>query len=571
MRTRTVLALSSAGLLALGLAVGLVLHAWWQPDAATRDDLERVREVHRLLQAQYVEPVAPGALTEDAIEGFLAPLDPHSVYIDAERMERVREAFRGSFEGIGISYELVGGPAAPDTILVVSVVPGGPSDEAGLRAGDRIVAVEDTSAVGFSHDDVQAALKGPRRTDVTVTVRRPGLPQPLDVTITRDEIPLRTVDVSYLLDDETGYVKVNRFARTTHDEFVEALDGLRADGMRRLVLDLRGNAGGYMAMAVRMADEFLADGQLVVSAKSRHDRYTDADHATDDGRIEDAPVIVLVDGRSASASEIVAGALQDHDRALIVGERTFGKGLVQKQFRLDDGSALRVTIARFYTPSGRLIQTPYHAGARNAYLQVKRDQHARDDTLRARDAIVRNAPDSLRHRTDAGRVVVGGGGILPDVLVPPDTATSAFARAALRRGLVRTYARRWLDRDADALRAAWSDPYRFAARYALPDSVYAAFRAYAAAEGVPADARPPAADEAADAEAADAEAADEAADARRLRTLLKAHAARRLFGQAAWYPVANRTDPVVQRALTLWGRAGTLATRYPVRADGRTG
>ena len=552
MRTRTALALSSAGLLALGLVVGLALHTWWQPDAATRDDLKRVREVHRLIQAQYVEPVAAGALTEGAIEGFLAPLDPHSVYIDAERMARVREAFRGSFEGIGISYELVGGPGAPDTITVVSVVPDGPSAKAGLRAGDRIVAVEDAAAVGFTHEAVQAALKGPRRTDVTVTVRRPGLPQPLDVTITRDEIPLRTVDVSYLLDAETGYVKVNRFARTTHDEFVDALDALRAKGMRRLVLDLRGNAGGYMAMAVRMADELLADGQLVVSAKSRHGRYTDADYATADGRFEDAPVIVLVDGRSASASEIVAGALQDHDRALIVGERTFGKGLVQKQFQLDDGSALRVTIARFYTPSGRLIQTPYREGARDAYLQAKRDQHARDDTLRARAAIVRNAPDSLRHRTDAGRVVVGGGGILPDVLVPPDTATSAFARVALRRGLVRTYARRWLDRDADALRAAWSDPYRFAERYALPDSVYAAFRAYAAAEGVPAGA-----------------SHEDAAP--RLRTLLKAHAARRLFGQAAWYPVANRTDPVVQRALTLWTRAGTLATRYPVRAGGQTG
>ncbi len=292
--------------------------------------------------------------TEDAIRGMFEALDPHSIYIEAKQSEAIEETFEGKFQGIGIQFNVI-----QDTITVVSPIAGGPSDKLGIRSGDRIIGIEDSSAVGFTNEQVRDALRGPKGSEVEVTIKRPNVEENLSFTITRDDIPLYTVDTSYMLDDNTGYVKINRFAATTHEEFMEAMSELNQQNMEQLVLDLRGNPGGYLGQAIAITEEFFSKGTKIVSTRSRHLRFTDTYFSRKNGEYKDTPVIVLVNEGSASASEIVSGAIQDHDRGLIVGQRTFGKGLVQQQYGLVDSSNIRVTISRYYTPSGRLIQKPY--------------------------------------------------------------------------------------------------------------------------------------------------------------------------------------------------------------------
>ena len=550
---RITFALAGLALVLLGAVAGQWFHS--STSQADQEAVRTLRSAYDVIRQSYVEPVPPGSLTASSLEGMLETLDPFSVYISAERMQQVQESFSGSFEGIGISYELLGGPTQADTIAVTTVLPGGPSDKAGLRAGDRIVRVAGEPAIGWSHQKIQRRLKGPRGSSVSVTLRRPGRPDRLERTITRDTVPLETVDAAYMMDDRTGYIRLNRFARTTHQEVTQALRSLKDQGMRRLLFDLRGNAGGLMSMAERVADEFLADGQLIVRARSRHQEYGGARHATDDGLLQEAPVVVLVDQHSASASEIVAGALQDHDRALLVGRRTFGKGLVQRQYDLEDGSGLRLTVARFYTPSGRLLQ---------------RDETTTDSLTTEVDTA--GVPDSLRHRTDAGRVVLGGGGIWPDRLVA-DSIRNDYRRAVTQRGLVRDFARRWADAHTDTLRREWEDrPEAFAARFALPSTVFPAFVRYATEQGV----RPPPGPLGADAAgvptqdghtATEAPAGPPLVDAARsaIETDIKAYVGQRLFGPSMLIRMRNRIDPVVQVAQDSWGVAERWATRYPVR------
>jgi carboxyl-terminal processing protease len=550
---RTTFAIAGLGLVLLGALAGQ-----WVHDSTSETDREAVRTLrsaYDVIRESYVEPVPPGSLTASSLEGMMETLDPFSVYISAERMTQVKESFSGSFEGIGISYELIEGPDQADTIAVTTVLPGGPSAEAGLRAGDRIVRVAGEPAIGWSHQRIQQRLKGPRGSSVSVTLRRPGRPERLERTITRDTVPLETVDAAYMMSDRTGYIRLNRFARTTHQEVTQALRTLKEQGMTRLLLDLRGNAGGLMSMAERVADEFLVDGQLIVRARSRHQEYGGARYATDDGLLQEAPVVVLVDQHSASASEIVAGALQDHDRAVLVGQRTFGKGLVQRQYDLEDGSGLRLTVARFYTPSGRLLQ---------------RDDSSRNSVDTEVDTA--RVPDSLRHRTDAGRVVLGGGGIWPDRLVA-DSIRNAYRRAVTKRGLVREFARRWADAHTDTLRRTWADrPEAFAATFSLPSTVYPAFVRYAAEEGVrPApggpergsgrDAPPPGPT----GRPARLDTALVGAARSDIETDIKAYVGQRLFGSSMLIRLRNRIDPAVEVARASWGAAQRWAARYPVR------
>lgn len=527
--------------LLVGFLLGTVL-----TDDDRREALKKLEDAFLVISERYVDELDAAELAESALRGMLEELDPHSVYIEAERMRRVEEDFSGGFEGIGISYEFVEGVGDKDTLTVLSVIPGGPSEEAGLMSGDRIVKVDGADIIGFVSADVQRTLKGPRGTQVALVVIRPGYQEVLEFTIVRDRIPLYSVDIAYMVDDKTGYIKVSRFARTTYREFLDALRNLKRQGMQRLMLDLRGNAGGYMEMAVRMADEFLADDALIVSQRGRGQDTNHDFVAHADGRFERNAVIVLVNRSSASASEIVSGALQDHDRGLIVGEQTFGKGLVQQQHELPDGSAIRVTISHFYTPSGRLIQTPYHDGDREDYHRMKEEMR-HETALLSLEEIIERVPDSLKYSTAAGRTVIGGGGILPDYIVQPDSV-SRYLRAILGKALTNTFARSWLDREGDALRATWGDDRQgFADRFVVSDEMFEEFLRFGEPFGVVVT------------EEGSGFTREEAEmDRAWVNAQIKGRLAVGLFGLDAYYPVWHKVDRIFKEAMKLWPEAERL-------------
>ena len=392
-------------------------------------------------------------LTEEALRGMFATLDPHSVYIEPEISAADQENFAGTFQGIGVQFNII-----QDTITVVSAIAGGPSDQLGIISGDRIVEIEDSSAIGFDNDMVQKALRGEKGSKVKVGIVRPGVDEVQYFTITRDDIPIYTVDTSYLLDEKSGYIKINRFAATTHDEFMQAMDNLKAEGMERLILDLRGNPGGYLGQAIAIAEEFFPAQTPIVSTVSRHSRFNQSYSSRKNGSFVDKPVIVIVNEGSASASEIVSGAIQDHDRGLVVGRRTFGKGLVQQQYQLVDTSMVRVTISRYLTPSGRLIQKPFTEGGGEeyAYEIYRRNDSAKNDAIEFVDHI----PDSLKFTTIAGRTIYGGGGIIPDYIIEADTSRSAYMiNFALRKRASFEFVRSYLDSNGVEFRNKWENNF----------------------------------------------------------------------------------------------------------------
>ncbi|MBU94742.1 MAG: hypothetical protein CL669_04020 [Balneola sp.] len=392
-------------------------------------------------------------LTEEALRGMFATLDPHSVYIEPEISAADQENFAGTFQGIGVQFNII-----QDTITVVSAIAGGPSDQLGIISGDRIVEIEDSSAIGFDNDMVQKALRGEKGSKVKVGIVRPGVDEIQYFTITRDDIPIYTVDTSYLLDEKSGYIKINRFAATTHDEFMQAMDNLKGEGMERLILDLRGNPGGYLGQAIAIAEEFFPAQTPIVSTVSRHSRFNQSYSSRKKGSFVNKPVIVIVNEGSASASEIVSGAIQDHDRGLVVGRRTFGKGLVQQQYQLVDTSMVRVTISRYLTPSGRLIQKPFTEGGGEeyAYEIYRRDDSAKNDAIEFVDHI----PDSLKFTTFAGRTIYGGGGIIPDYIIEADTSRSAYMiNFALRKRASFEFVRSYLDSNGVEFRNKWENNF----------------------------------------------------------------------------------------------------------------
>jgi carboxyl-terminal processing protease len=319
------------------------------------DQIEKFQYILSTSVKNYVEEVDTQKLTEAAIKGMLDELDPHSVYIDAEKMKEVREDFSGSFDGIGVQFDIIN-----DTITVISPIAGGPSEELGIQAGDKIVTIDGEDAVGIKRSEVPKKLKGPKGTTVTVDIVRIGMKKPLHFEIIRDKIPLYTVDASFLVDQtDVGVIVINRFAQNTHAEFLEALRDLKSKGMKKLILDLRGNPGGFLSQAFYLSDEFLAANDTIVYTKGRRTEFNEAFISSARGNFQEGPLIVLINHGSASASEIVSGSIQDLDRGLVVGVTSFGKGLVQRQFETGDGSAFRLTISRYYTPSGRSIQRPY--------------------------------------------------------------------------------------------------------------------------------------------------------------------------------------------------------------------
>jgi carboxyl-terminal processing protease len=545
-------------LLAAGVLLGARLGgSFFESDVSKA--LRKVEDVFVMIAQRYVDDVDPDRLAEDAIEGMLDALDPHSVYVDERRTRLETEQFNAEFEGIGVAYDFIDGESGLDTLVVVEVLPGGPSEAIGIFSGDRIVTIDDSTAIGIENDDVHRRLRGPRGTHVRVTLVRPGYDRPLDVEITRDRVPIVTVDAAWLLDDSTGVIRLNRFARTTPQEFRRALTALVDRGMTRLVLDLRGNAGGLMNAAVPVAGEFLERGQVIVSQRGRAEDANEVYRARGEGLWRTGPLIVLVDAGSASASEIVAGAIQDHDRGLIVGRRTFGKGLVQNQITLADGSAVRLTVARFYTPSGRLIQTRYEDGDRESYYEEKHARLAGEGMVSVSE-LAAEAPDSLRFTTDGGRVVLAGGGIVPDYVTGDSTA--AYLRAMLVRGLEQDFVRAWIDRDGESLRARYGDDLdRFIREFQVTDADLTRFLAHAESRGLHVG-RTPADDTSGDEWIAREDYEESEPD---LRLLLKGRIARRLFDRAAWYPVYAPADRTLQQARTLWAEAGRLS---PGRGEG---
>ncbi len=397
----------------------------------------------------YVDEVDEDELVEDAIISMLKELDPHSTYSDPEEVRKLNEPLQGNFDGIGIQFNM-----ATDTLFVIQPVSGGPSEKVGILAGDRIIEVNDTVIAGvkMSTEDVMRRLRGKRGTKVNVKIQRRGVKELLPFTITRDKIPVYSLDASYMVNDHIGYIRINRFAATTGKEFVDALHRLQKAGMKDLILDLQGNGGGYLNAAIELADQFLGRKELIVYTEGRRNPRAEFD-AKGDGDFLNGRLVVLVDEFSASASEIVTGAIQDWDRGVVVGRRTFGKGLVQRPVDLPDGSMIRLTVARYYTPSGRCIQKPYESV--EEYNRDLIDRYNRGEMLSA-DSI--HFPDSLRYKTlRLGRTVYGGGGIMPDYFVPVDTTMYTDYYLALRdKGVIVQQNLKWVD----AHRAEWLKRYK---------------------------------------------------------------------------------------------------------------
>ena len=399
----------------------------------------------RIVDDQYVDTVNMTDLVEKAMPQILAELDPHSTYIPAQNLEEVNSELEGSFSGIGIQFTIQN-----DTIHVNAVIQGGPSEKVGLMAGDRIVNVDDSLFVGkkLNNELAMRTLKGPKGSQVKLGVKRVGEPKLLDFTITRGDIPQNTVDAAYMLNDDIGYVKVSKFGRTSHVELLNALAQLNHKKCKGLIIDLRGNTGGYMEAAIRMVNEFLPEGKLIVYTQGR--KYPRAEEfANGTGSCQKMPLVVLIDEGSASASEIFTGAIQDNDRGTVVGRRSFGKGLVQQPIDFSDGSAIRLTIARYYTPSGRCIQRPYESGKdRNYELDLyNRYEHGE---FFSRDSIKQN--ENERYLTSLGRTVYGGGGIMPDVFVPQDTTgVTSYLSSVINRGLTLQFTFQYTDNNRKKL------------------------------------------------------------------------------------------------------------------------
>lgn len=385
-----------------------------------------------LIDTQYVDSLSLDSIVEHMMPVVMEELDPHSVYIPASEMQQVNEPLEGEFDGIGVVFNM-----ATDTVIVLNVIPSGPSDKAGVRAGDRIIRINDSVVAGreIPQNEIVHRLRGRRGTEVKLSLERQGIADLVDVTVVRDAIPLKSIEASFMIADHIGYIKLSQFARTSYSELMSAIASLRGEGMTKLIFDLRGNSGGYLDQAILIANEFLPEGDLIVYTEDRH-RNRVEEFSDGNGTLTDIGLAVLIDEASASSSEILAGALQDNDRGTIIGRRSFGKGLVQRQVPFADGSALRITVARYFTPTGRSIQKPYILGDEESYRSDMFNRYLNNEFFSA-DSI--HFADSLRYVTPKGKTVYGGGGIMPDLFVPLDTTdvTKYFVEVSGRNILYR--------------------------------------------------------------------------------------------------------------------------------------
>ncbi|RPI67567.1 MAG: S41 family peptidase [Ignavibacteriae bacterium] len=530
----------SLSILVATLAIGIGLGVYVQPAVSGDSVFEQVRKFNDVLSMavkNYVDEVDTQKLTEAAIRGMLEELDPHSVYITAKEMERVEEDFKGSFEGIGVEFDIIS-----DTITIISPITGGPSEALGILAGDKIVRINDSVAVGLTRADVPKKLRGQKGTIVKVVIKRSGEKDLLTFDITRDKIPLNSVDASFIIQGtDIGYITANRFSATTHDEIVTAARDLRAKGMKKLLLDLRGNPGGYLDQAFRIADEFIPPGKKLVYTKGRRPEFDEDFWSTSSGELEDLPLVVMINGGSASASEIVSGAVQDLDRGIVVGQTSFGKGLVQRQYPLGDGSAFRLTISKYYTPSGRLIQRPYDDKEKyyGGEGRVEGDEGENiSHELEENDSTMSKKP---KFSTAGGRTVFGGGGITPDYVVKADTI-GFLARKLRAKNLFWKTADNIMKARGKDLRTTYSDDLsKYMRDFTINDADIKILKDYAAEEKI---------------EWKDDEFNQ---DEEFLRTVIKAYIGRSIFNNNGYTAVMLSIDNQTRKAIQLFPEASKIA------------
>lgn len=412
-----------------------------------RSNGNKIGETVDLIINKYLEEVSIDSLSDKIIPEIVATLDPHSAYIPAKQMQRVNEPLEGEFDGVGIVFNMM-----TDTVIVLNVIPKGPSDKAGIVGRDRIIMIDDTLVAGrkISQDVVVSKLRGKRGTSVKLGIERSGVDGLLDIDVVRDKIPLHSVESAFMLADDIGFIKLSQFSRTTYQEMTLHLSHLKSKGMNSLILDLRGNSGGYLDQAIRLSNEFLPADKLIVYTEDRAGNQQ-REYSDGDGRYQNLPLVVLLDEGSASSSEIFAGAVQDNDRGTIIGRRSYGKGLVQEQIPYSDGSAIRLTVARYYTPTGRSIQKPYTLGDGDGYYEDIANRVSHQEIYSA-DSI--HFDESLRYVTQGGKVVYGGGGIMPDIFIPVDTVNiTPYYSQVVGRNVLFRYATEYADRHSSALNA----------------------------------------------------------------------------------------------------------------------
>lgn len=485
----------------------------------------KITELLSLIDNEYVDSVDVNELSEEMMTDLVAKLDPHSVYIPAADIESVNSELEGSFSGIGVQFNIQN-----DTIMIVSVISGGPSEKVGLLAGDRIIQVNDTSFTGkkVTNEKVLKKLRGPENTKVKLGVKRRGTKEMLKYTVTRGQIPVNSVDVAYMIEPGVGFIKVSKFAATTYSEFLNAIANLRSKGAKKYIIDLRENSGGFMEQAINMVNEFLPANQMIVYSQGKsYPRF----EAKSDGKGSciGLPLVVMIDEFSASASEIFSGAIQDNDRGIIVGRRSFGKGLVQQQMNLSDGSAVRLTVARYYTPSGRSIQKPYIKGKSEDYEKdiMNRYLHGEFDS---KDSI--HVADSLKYKTIKGRTVYGGGGIMPDYFVPRDTSEfTPYLNKVVNYGYLYQFAFQYADRNRKTLSVI--KDWKQMDKYLESQQLLGQFEAFAATKGVLPDAK------------------QINISKKFIDNQLKSYITRNILGDEGFYPLFYRDDKTVLKALEI--------------------
>ncbi|MCW8898961.1 MAG: S41 family peptidase [Flavobacteriales bacterium] len=521
-------------LLTLSVVVGIYLGSYLSSTTGnksiifsksnSKSSTGKLNEILNFIEEAYVDSVDSKELLENSINSMLSNLDPHSYYISPKEFDNMNDPIEGSFEGIGVEFRI-----KDDTVMVVAAIANGPSEKLGIQAGDRIIKVDTVNIAGknITNNDVIKLLKGPRGTKVNVFIKRRGTKKLLKFAIVRDEIPIYSVDAPYMIDDDIGYVKISRFAKTTYSEFLKAVAELKEKDMESLIIDLRNNGGGVLSSAISIADEMLGKNQMIVYTKGRARKKTEY-YSTSKGILKGVKIAVLINENSASASEILAGAIQDNDRGIIIGRRSFGKGLVQEQIPWPDGSAIRLTVARYYTPSGRSIQKPYENGLDEYNLEAYK-RYENGELLEA-DSI--HFPDSLKYFTKKGKVVYGGGGIMPDVFIPLDTVGGTDYLYQLRyNGIIQEFSLNYIDSRRRRMLETYHDAVKFKKQFKVSNQLFNDLIKFATESGIERDLE----------------------QIRKSKFLieqgLKADMSRHLYGNFGFYVIVNENDKTISRAI----------------------